>query len=274
MASRIATSPSGRGVFATLRASGAASRSNAIIRSFSSASSSAENDSRLKMMFLGAPGVGKGTYASRIAPKLGIPTISTGDLVRAELKSGSELGEKLRSYNDKGLLVPDELITDMVKVRLSEPDTSKGFLLDGFPRTVRQAEDLEAFLPLSIVVNIVLKEEYLMEKIMGRRVCTVCPNSYNVAHIYNEDEGVDMPPLMPKHGDPEVCDCGAKLQRRSDDKEDIVRDRLKVYHDQTAPLVEFYNSRGVLHDFVVKKGLDDLPKLEASLASKLNVASL
>ena len=193
--------------------------------------------------------------------------------MRAELKKGSDLGEKLRSFNDKGLLVPDELITDMVKERLSQPDTSKGFLLDGFPRTVRQAEDLEAFLPLSIVVNIVLKEEYLMEKIMGRRVCE-CGKSWNVAHIYNEAEGVDMPPLMPKSGNPEVCDCGKKLQRRSDDKEEIVRDRLKVYHDQTAPLVDFYNDRGVLHDFVVKKGLDDLPKLEASLASKLNMASL
>jgi len=139
-----------------------------------------------RLMFLGAPGAGKGTYAGRIAPKLGIPTISTGDLIRAEIKTASALGQQFASYANKGQLVPHELVMKIVQNRLEKPDCKAGYLLDGFPRTIRQAEDLEKFSPLSLVVNIELKEEYLMEKIMGRRVCPCCNKNFNIAHIKNE----------------------------------------------------------------------------------------
>ena len=138
-----------------------------------------------RLMFLGAPGVGKGTYAGRIAPKFGIPTISTGDLIRAEIKTASGLGKEFASFANKGQLVPHELIMKLVQNRLDKPDCKNGYLLDGFPRTIRQAEDLEKFSPLSLVVNIELKEEYLLEKIMGRRVCPCCNKNFNIAHISN-----------------------------------------------------------------------------------------
>jgi adenylate kinase len=139
-----------------------------------------------RLMFLGAPGVGKGTYAGRIAPKLGIPTISTGDLIRAEMKTASSLGKEFASYANKGQLVPDELVMKIVQNRLQKVDCKSGYLLDGFPRTIRQAEALEKFSALNLVVNIELKEEYLMEKIMGRRVCPNCNKNFNIAHITNE----------------------------------------------------------------------------------------
>ena len=139
-----------------------------------------------RLMFLGAPGVGKGTYAGRIAPKLQIPTISTGDLIRAEIKTQSELGKQFSSYVNKGQLLPHELIMKVVQIRLDKPDCKSGYLLDGFPRTIPQAEDLQNFSPLNLVINIDLKEEYLMEKIMGRRVCPCCNKNFNIAHIRNE----------------------------------------------------------------------------------------
>jgi adenylate kinase len=130
--------------------------------------------------------VGKGTYAGRLAPKFGIPTISTGDLIRAEIKTASSLGKEFASYAHKGQLVPHELVMKLVQQRLQKDDCKPGYLLDGFPRTIRQAEDLEKFSPLRLVINIELKEAYLMEKIMGRRVCPCCNKNFNVAHIRNE----------------------------------------------------------------------------------------
>ncbi|TYZ62599.1 hypothetical protein PybrP1_002359 [[Pythium] brassicae (nom. inval.)] len=199
----------------------------------------------LKIMFLGAPGAGKGTYASRIAPMLAIPTISTGDLVRHEIKTGTNLGAqiKARAYNDRGALVPDQIILDM----------------DGFPRNVPQAEEFQKVTSLDLVVNIDLPQWILAEKISGRRVCTSCGSGFNVAHI---DHGeYNMPPLLPKVAG--VCDkCGtASLVQRPDDTAEIVKQRLEVYNEETAPLIDFYAATGVLRTFEVKRGLADLDQL-------------
>lgn len=200
-----------------------------------------------------------------MAPKFNLPTISTGDLIRTEIKAKSKLGLELSTFANSGKLVPHELVMDMVKKRLAFNDCKPGFILDGFPRTVKQAQDLEKFAPLTLVVNIELKEKYLLAKIMGRRVCPACNKNFNIAHISDVAGGVEMPPLLPKHGDSTKCDCGCKLEQRKDDTENIVKERLKVYHDETFPLISFYEKTGVLRNFEVKKGLDDLPKLEAIL---------
>ena len=224
---------------------------------------------RLSLMFLGAPGVGKGTYASRAAPLLGIPQISTGDLIRAEIKAKTPLGAELATFTTAGTLVPDRVVLRMVKDRVAQADCAKGYLLDGFPRTVAQAETLHAWEPLRLVVNITLKEEFLMQKIMGRRVCSSCNRNYNVAHISQGE--YQMPPLLPKHGDATKCDCGGKLEQRADDREETVRNRLRVYEKETAPLIGFYSKLGVLRDFDVKKGLDDFPKLVDMMSKELGV---
>lgn len=217
---------------------------------------------RLSLMFLGAPGTGKGTYASRIAPKLKIPTISTGDLIRDEIKSKTALGKQLAEYTTKGALVPDEVVIDMVVARLKKSDCASGYLLDGFPRTLTQALKLNSIEPLKLVVNIELLEEHLLAKIMGRRVCPCCKSNFNVANIVDEKNGVNMPPLLPKNGDATKCDCGCTLETRADDTEAIVKQRLISYHKDTAPLIGFYKKLGTLQTFTVKKGLADLPKLE------------
>jgi adenylate kinase len=217
-------------------------------------------------MFLGAPGVGKGTYAGKIAPKYGIPTISTGDLIRAEVKKpNSTIGKELASYTSKGLLVPDATVVKMVQQRLQEKDCEKGYLLDGFPRNLTQAEILHKIEPLRLVVNITLKQEYLERKILGRRVCPCCNKNFNVAHI--SDGEYQMPPLLPKHGNPEKCDCDRQctLEKRADDTPETVRQRLIVYEKETAPLIGYYSKLGSLLNFDVKKGLDDLPKLEVAI---------
>ncbi|GLD91816.1 hypothetical protein PINS_up000349 [Pythium insidiosum] len=224
--------------------------------------------SSLKIMFLGAPGAGKGTYASRIAPLLQIPTISTGDLVRHEIKHNTELGRKIKEYNDRGALVPDEIILDMVAQRLKEDDAKAGFILDGFPRTLTQAEEFAKVVEFDLVVNIDLPQWILVEKISGRRVCKSCGTGYNVAYI-NHGE-YNMPPLLPKVEG--VCDgCGGvTLVQRPDDNEDVVRKRLEVYNDETAPLIDFYADKGSLRTFEVKRGLADLDKLVHLIQSELH----
>ena len=202
----------------------------------------------MKIILLGAPGAGKGTYASHISPLLNIPHISTGDLVRAEIKAGSDLGEKVKEYSSKGLLVPDEVITAMLKKRLAEKDAEKGCILDGFPRTIPQADMLGTIAAVDLVINIELDEDIIVQKIAGRRVCRQCGDIYNVADINKGD--LRMPPLLP-HVDG-VCDkCGGELYQRNDDKESVVVDRLKIYHEQTAPLIEYYRKKGLLKDFQV-----------------------
>jgi adenylate kinase len=220
----------------------------------------------MKLVFLGAPGVGKGTYASRIGPLLGIPQISTGDLVTNEIKNKTPLGEKIKEYNDRGLLVPDEIITDMLKERLRQGDTGKGFILDGFPRTLKQAELLEKITEIDMVININLREDILIEKLSGRRICRGCGEIYNIADINRGS--IRMPPILPKR--PGICDkCGGEIYQRDDDRESVIKERLEVYRKQTEPLIEYYRTKGLLKDFFVTGGPDEMvPRLIELIKSK------
>lgn len=192
------------------------------------------------ILFLGAPGAGKGTQASMIARKFGIPHISTGDIFREAVSKGTELGKKAKEYMDRGELVPDEIVIGIVKERIMADDCSNGFVLDGFPRTVAQAEALDKVLAemgkkLDFVLNIVVSEEEVVKRLTGRRTCRNCGAVYHVVFNPPEKEG--------------VCDvCGGELYQRDDDREETVRNRLKVYFEKTAPLIDYYRKKGVLVD--------------------------
>ncbi len=187
----------------------------------------------MKLVFIGPPGVGKGTYAQAVREKYGIPHISTGDIFREEIKKGSELGARVKEYMDRGLLVPDDIVIEVVKRRLQEEDCKRGFILDGFPRTLPQALALEEFARPDLVLNFVAREEVIIERLSGRRVCSVCGAIYHVKY---------MPPKVPG-----VCDkCGGALVVRSDDRPEVVKERLKVFHEQFAPIIQFYRERGRL----------------------------
>ncbi|MCD6496308.1 MAG: adenylate kinase [Candidatus Aenigmarchaeota archaeon] len=213
----------------------------------------------LRFVFLGPPGVGKGTYASRAGPILGIPQISTGDIFRAEVKSGSELGNKVKGIMEAGGLVPDEIVIDVLKKRLEQDDAKKGFILDGFPRTIPQAEALDKITTIDMVLNIDLPEDILIEKISARRVCKNCGEIYNVADINRE--GIHMPAMPPKVEG--KCDkCGGELYQRPDDKVEVIKERLVAYNKQTAPLIDYYRKRGILVDFKPTAGPDEMvPKI-------------
>ena len=188
----------------------------------------------MKLILLGAPGAGKGTQAEILCKKLGIPTISTGNILRAAIKDGTPTGLKAKSYIDAGALVPDEVIIGIVDERLAQPDCAKGYILDGVPRTIAQAEALEkAGITFDAVVSIEISEEEILSRMTGRRVCEACGSSYNVVAVPPRREG--------------VCDnCGGRLIQRKDDTPETVRERLKVYHTETEPLVGFYAQRGLL----------------------------
>lgn len=219
----------------------------------------------MKAIFLGPPGVGKGTYASRISPQLGIAHISTGDLLRDEVKAASPLGKKAREFMDKGGLVPDQLVIDMLLKRLKQPDCRKGFILDGFPRTVPQAEALERGLKVDVVINLLLAEDILLEKMLARRTCRKCGNIYNLADI-NRD-GIKMPPILPKK--PGVCDkCGGELYQREDENEKVIRGRFAVFRQQTEPLIAYYRKKGVLKDVRVIGGPEVMVPIVTRAMSK------
>ena len=188
----------------------------------------------MKLILLGAPGAGKGTQAEVLCRKLGIPTISTGNILRAAIKDGTPTGLKAKSYIDAGALVPDEVIIGIVDERLAQDDCKNGYILDGVPRTIAQAEALEkAGIGFDAVVSIEISEEEILRRMNGRRVCEACGSSYNVVSIPPRVEG--------------ICDnCGGKLIQRKDDTPETVRERLKVYHTETEPLVDFYAARGLL----------------------------
>ncbi len=188
----------------------------------------------MKLILLGAPGAGKGTQAEILCKKLGIPTISTGNILRAAIKEGTPTGLKAKSYIDAGKLVPDEVIIGIVHERLAQDDCKSGYILDGVPRTIAQAEALEkAGIGFDAVVSIEISEEEILRRMNGRRVCEACGSSYNVVSIPPRVEG--------------ICDnCGGKLIQRKDDTPETVRERLKVYHTETEPLVDFYAARGLL----------------------------
>lgn len=187
----------------------------------------------MNIIFLGAPGAGKGTQAAYISKHFKIPTISTGEIIRQTLKSGSELGEKLKSYIEKGHLVPDETVIEIVQKRISEDDCKNGFILDGFPRTVAQAEALDnSGIIIDKVIDIEVDDEVIYERMAGRRVCSKCGKTYNIhLNIVPEVEG--------------LCDvCSSDLIQRADDKLETVKERLKVYYDQTHVLKDYYNKKG------------------------------
>lgn len=188
----------------------------------------------MKLILLGAPGAGKGTQAEILCKRLSIPTISTGNILRAAIKEGTPTGLKAKSYIDAGKLVPDEVIIGIVDERLAQPDCAGGYILDGVPRTIAQAEALErAGITFDAVVSIEISEEEILRRMSGRRVCAACGSSYNVEFVPPRREG--------------VCDnCGGKLIQRKDDTPETVRERLKVYHTETEPLVDFYARRGLL----------------------------
>ena len=188
----------------------------------------------MKLILLGAPGAGKGTQAAVISRELGIPAISTGNILRAAIQEGTPTGMKAKTYMDEGHLVPDEVIIGIIKERLAEPDCAKGFILDGVPRTIAQAEALEAAgIKFDHVVSLEIADATIMERMSGRRVCSKCGASYHIVNKKSKVEG--------------VCDlCGGKTVIRKDDQPATVLDRLKAYHEQTEPLVEFYRTRGKL----------------------------
>lgn len=183
----------------------------------------------MKLIFLGPPGAGKGTQAGRIAEKYAIAHISTGDMLRSEIRNATPLGAEAKAYMDRGELVPDAVMIGMVEQRIRKEDCKNGFLFDGFPRTVAQAEALEAITPIDRVVNIDVPTSRLVARISGRRMCG-CGATYHVSSYASD-----------------TCDkCGAKLYQREDDKEETVQNRLQVYTEKTAPLIAFYEGRGTL----------------------------
>lgn len=192
----------------------------------------------MKIIMLGAPGAGKGTQAKKISEKYGIPHISTGDIFRANIKNGTELGQKAKEYMDQGLLVPDELVVDLVIDRFKQEDCLKGYVLDGFPRTIPQAEALDTALKangetIDYAINVEVPDAHIIERMSGRRACLSCGATYHVVNIPPKAEG--------------ICDtCGGELVLRDDDKAETVKKRLDVYHNQTQPLIDYYASKGLL----------------------------
>ena len=202
----------------------------------------------MKIIMLGAPGAGKGTQAKMIAEKYGVPHISTGDIFRANIKNGTELGAKAKEYMDKGLLVPDELVVDLVIDRFKADDCAKGYILDGFPRTIPQAEALDNALSaigdsVDYAINVEVPDSNIIERMSGRRACVGCGATYHIVYNPTKVEG--------------KCDaCGADLILRDDDKPETVKKRLDVYHEQTAPLIEYYKEQGVLRVIDGSTGLE------------------
>ena len=204
----------------------------------------------MKIIMLGAPGAGKGTQAKKIAAKYAIPHISTGDIFRANIKNNTELGQKAKTYMDKGELVPDELVVDLIMDRFKEADCANGYVLDGFPRTIPQAEALDKALSangesVDYAVNVEVPDENIINRMSGRRACVGCGATYHIQFNPTKVEG--------------ICDaCGEKLILRDDDKPETVKNRLSVYHEQTQPLIEYYSGKGVLKEVGGTQPMDDV----------------
>ncbi len=204
----------------------------------------------MKIIMLGAPGAGKGTQAKKIADKYQVPHISTGDIFRANIKNGTELGMKAKTYMDQGLLVPDELVVDLVVDRLGQEDCANGCVLDGFPRTIPQAESLDAALAakgeaIDYAIDVDVPDENIINRMSGRRACVGCGATYHIVHIPTKVEG--------------ICDrCGEGLILRDDDKPETVKKRLDVYHAQTQPLIDYYTSKNVLKSVDGTQDMEDV----------------
>ena len=211
----------------------------------------------MKIIMLGAPGAGKGTQAKMIAEKYAIPHISTGDIFRANIKEGTKLGEDAKQYMDQGLLVPDELTVKILLDRVAKEDCRNGYVLDGFPRTIPQAEVLDQALnglgdKIDYAIDVNVPDENIIKRMSGRRACLSCGATYHVEHIPPQKEG--------------ICDtCGEKLVLRDDDKPETVQNRLHVYHEQTQPLIDFYTQKGIL------KAVDGTKDMEAVFHSIVSI---
>lgn len=203
----------------------------------------------MKIIFLGAPGAGKGTQAEKVAAKLNIPTISTGAIIRSALKEGTEMGLAAKAYIEAGKLVPDDVVIGIIKERLAESDCQNGFILDGFPRTIAQAEALDAMgVSIDLVVNISVDDATIVERMSGRRVCAACGATFHT--LFNPSAAGDK------------CDkCGAELSIRKDDQPEVVKDRLTVYHKETEPLERYYESKGILKTVIGQEKLEDTTAL-------------
>ncbi|MBQ1328081.1 MAG: adenylate kinase [Eubacterium sp.] len=212
----------------------------------------------MKIIMLGAPGAGKGTQAKMIASKYGIPHISTGDIFRANIKNGTELGNKAKTYMDKGELVPDELVVDLIMDRFKADDCVKGYVLDGFPRTIPQAEALDKALAangekVDYAINVDVPDENIVNRMSGRRACVNCGATYHI--VFNAPKTEDK------------CDhCGADLILRDDDKPETVLNRLDVYHKQTQPLIDYYDKAGIVKNI---DGTQDMDKVFADITAIL-----
>ena len=213
----------------------------------------------MKIIMLGAPGAGKGTQAKMIAEKFGIPHISTGDIFRANIKNGTELGKKAKEYMDKGQLVPDELTVEILLDRVAADDCKNGYVLDGFPRTIPQADVLDKELTklgdkVDFAINVDVPDENIVRRMSGRRACLKCGATYHIEHIPPKQEG--------------ICDkCGSELVQRDDDKPETVQNRLSVYHEQTQPLIDFYNKKNILKSV---DGTKDMQEVFSDIVNILN----
>lgn len=202
----------------------------------------------MNLIFFGPPGSGKGTYASRVAAQLGIPHISTGDIFRAEIAAGTPLGKKVEERIKKGILIEDETTIAILKKRIEQKDCKKGFILDGFPRTLEQMKALDKITKIDLVIDFVLDEKLIIKKTLGRRVCEKCGNTYNVTTI--KAGKINMPPLLPKKEG--ICDkCSGRLVQRPDDNEKTIKDRIGVYKNQSEPILKEYKKRKIVKDVAV-----------------------
>ena len=230
------------------------------------------------IILLGAPGVGKGTYGKKLSQDWNMPVFSTGDYLRSLVKDpNSELGKKVKGIMDSGALVDDKTMMEVIDQRLfkDENPNAKGIILDGFPRTVNQADLLGERAKISSVVNFVLSDEVLKEKLAARRECAKCHAAYNVADVRHGD--YDMPPLLPKKN-PNACDdCGTSplvMIQRDDDKPDVINQRLKVYYEKTAPLEDYYKKRGLLMAYEPKKGIKEYPEIKRRIDEFMKTSKL
>lgn len=203
----------------------------------------------MNLIGLGAPGVGKGTYTKLLSKRYKILHISTGDLCREEIKKGTQFGKKLaKEFLEKGILVPDDIITNMLKERLGKDDCKNGFILEGYPRNISQAKILEGMIKIDKVLNFVAPDEVITDRLSGRIICKSCGAIYHIKNV---------PPK-----EPGICDvCGGKLYQREDDRPESVKVRLKIYHEKTAPLIKYYKKKGLLADVDVSTPYEEYPKV-------------
>jgi len=214
----------------------------------------------MNIVILGPPGVGKGTYAGFLSKKYGIPKISVGDLFRSAIKNRTELGKRIKDYVSSGELVPDETVIELVKNRLEEPDCKDGFLLDGYPRTVPQAEAMMKFKKIDVALNFVAPDEVIMERIGGRRTCSKCGAIYHLKNV---------PPMIEG-----VCDrCSGRLIQRSDEKPEVIKNRLVVYREKTKPVADYLRKEGLLVDIDAHYDIEEIDKIIAQCEKYLTKLS-